>query len=253
MSETIRVLVPDHMDLVGVISRAIEFAADLRHANDPLEDGEPWELPAPLVDAELQVALETSVMHPWQLDIGHDTAGRDTAIPVSHDGTGHMGLYVATATRSQLELLVDAAQLIHRVETTPLGQRDRAAREVAEFLSVWEEIDDEDASLSAWRTVVRILGLAIAAAPSTSDARPPRMYTTEGTDAVLVPTADVKGTSPAADTALVLARLDAGPGGSIDLDSAAWEAWQRLTAEWHSAIYGARANTHSALLTSWTY
>lgn len=256
MPDTVRVVVPDHVDLVGVVNRAIEFGVDLRHANDSHGGAvEPWQLPDQLIDPDLESALATIVAG-WQYDVGLDTTGRDTAIPVHHNGTEHMGIYVATATVTQLRLLTDAAQLLHQAETTPPAQRTPALREVAEFLEVWGDLDDNDdadASLSAWRTVVRILGLAIATAPSGPDDRPTRLYTSEGTDARMLPTAPAEGTSPAADTARVLARLDTGDGRSIDLDDAAWQAWQRLTAEWHGAVYGARSDTHDALLNSWAY
>lgn len=258
MSETVRVLVPDHLDLVGVINKAIEFAAELHLANDPTidRDGDPWRLPDQLVDAELQAALEAITAHSWRFDVGHDTAGRDTAIPVNHSGTGHMGVYVTTATRPQLTLLTAALQLMVQAETTRATQRLPALGEVTQFVDLWTEIDehdDADASLSDWRTVVRILGLAIAAAPSARGDRPARLYVSEGTDARLVPTAAAEGTSPAVDTAVVLARFDAGDGRSIDLDGEAWEAWQRLTAEWHGAVYGVRSDSHDALLSSWAY
>ncbi|MEV0297022.1 hypothetical protein [Nocardia sp. NPDC050710] len=59
--------------------------------------------------------------------------------------------------------------------------------------------------------------------------------------------------TPAGDTRTVLDRLDAGDGQAVDLDDMAWPAWRRLCAEWHAAIYGARSNDPSTVLTSFAY
>jgi hypothetical protein len=73
------------------------------------------------------------------------------------------------------------------------------------------------------------------------------------TDGRLQPVADADGISPAADTALLLGQIDAGNGRSVDLDDAGFQAWRRLCAEWHAAIYGARANSPDTVLTSFSY
>jgi hypothetical protein len=252
--EIVRVLIPDHPDLAGQLARALEFGAVLRHANEPdTEAGsEPWRLPDQLVAPELEEALDAAVLHDWHFHVGNDAAGTDTAIAVSHANFGHMGLYITSATTTQLTLLAAALDLLIRAENTPPSQQLPAQREIAQFIEVSRDADksgEDDASLSAWETVVRVLALAAAAAPTTTN-RPPSLYTVE---ASLLPVPDADGTSPAADTRLVLDRIDAGNGRSAELDDAAFRAWRRLTAEWHTAIYGARANTPDSLLMSYAY
>lgn len=61
MSDTLRILVPDHPDLA--LGRAIDFAAALLHANDSDEEIEGWALPTELVDPALQAALVAIVYH----------------------------------------------------------------------------------------------------------------------------------------------------------------------------------------------
>ncbi|MFI9507263.1 hypothetical protein [Nocardia sp. NPDC052566] len=253
MSEAMRVLVPDHPDLTGQLGRAIEFAAALRHANDidDTDGEEPWRLPDQLVAPELQAALEAIVLHDWRFDVGSDTAR--TEIGLTHADVEHMGLYIATATRAQLSLLRAALDTITQAETTPLAQRGPEQREIAHFAEVWSEVDehdDYDASLSAWRTVVQILTLAISTAPAGAGERPSRLYNAEG---FLLPAADVAGSTPAGDTVVVLDRIDSDQGRSVDLDNAAWRAWQRLSVEWHAAVYGARSNDPDARLSSFAY
>ncbi|MGW4241236.1 hypothetical protein [Nocardia sp. NPDC004722] len=253
-AEVLRVLVPDHPDLTGQLGRAVEFAAALRHANDveDLIDGEePWRLPEQFVAPQLQAALEAIVLHDWRFEVGSDTAR--TEIGVNHAGVEHMGLYIATATTAQLALLRGALEAITRAETTAASQRGAEQRELAEFLEVWSEVDerqDSDASLSAWRTVVRVLTLATATAPTGAHERPSRLYNAEGH---LLPVADVAGSSPAADTRTLLEAIDSGPGDSVELDNAEWRAWQRLSAEWHAAVYGPRSDDPHARLSSFAY
>ena len=252
MSEVMRVLVPDHPDLTGQLGRAVEFAAALRHANDidDTDGEEPWRLPDELVALELQAALEAIVLHDWRFDVGSDERSE---IGVTHAGVEHMGLYVTSATRAQLSLLRAALDTMTRAENTPPSQRGPELREIAHFTEVWSEVDesgDGDASLSAWRTVVAVLTLAIATAPAGAGERPSRLYNAEG---FLLPTADVDGSTPAEDIAVLLDRIDSGEERSVELDNAAWKAWQRLTAEWHAAIYGARSNDPDVRLSSFAY
>ncbi|MEV0297001.1 hypothetical protein [Nocardia sp. NPDC050710] len=253
----LRVLVPDHPDLAGQLGCAIDFADALRHANDPDpdpdgDDTEPWRLPAQLVDPALQTALEVLVHRDWHFDVGRDSDDRRTEIGVTHAGVEHIGLYTATATRTQLSLLSAALEQFVTAETIPLSQRTPDQREIAEFAAAWRDAEEAggDAALSAWQTTVRILTLAIIAIPGSWGDRPARLYNAEG---ILVPTPPAEESTPAADTLTVLDRIDAASGGSVDLDDTGWRAWRRLTAEWHAAIYGARSSDHSAVLSSFAY
>lgn len=192
------------------------------------------------------------MLHDWRHDIGHDTADRRTEITVTREQVEHMGLYIATGTRAQLSLLADALTLFVQAETTLPSQRGPELDEVAEYIEVWGEVNesDWDASLSAWRTVVRVLTLAITTAPGSRADRPTKLYNTEG---ILLPTPPADESTPAADTITVLDRIDTGDGRSVQLDDTAWRAWQRLTAEWHAACYGARSNEPGTLLSSYAY
>ncbi|MCX4097784.1 hypothetical protein [Nocardia sp. alder85J] len=247
----VRVLVPDHPDLAGQFGRAIEFGAVLRHANDAeTADEEPWRLPDQLVAPELEAALNAIVLD-WRFDIGNDQA--PTQIEVTHAGIGHMGLYIATATRTDLSLLRAALNMMIQAENTPPSPQLPALREVAHFVEAWreaDEADDYDVSLTAWQTVVQVLTLAIATAPDRTGERPTQLYNSEG---ILVPTPPTDGSTPAGDTLTVLDRIDAGDGRTAHLDDAAWRAWQRLTAEWHGAVYAGRANDPDAVLSSFAY
>ncbi|ATY17283.1 hypothetical protein CU254_42635 (plasmid) [Amycolatopsis sp. AA4] len=257
-AETVRVLVPDHMDLHGVLGQAIEFAGSLRHANDPAQrgEGDPWQLPGQLIAPELEAALDAILLHDPRFDhfaIG-DHRREDAAIALACDRTGHMGVHIATATRTQLERLAAAAALVDQAEATAPEDRLPSLQEVAEFAAEWrrfeqDEDGDLDASLSAWRTATRILRLAIAGTPSERH-RPARLYDPE---ARLTPVADTAGTSPAADTATLLAAIDASADRPVDLDADAFAAYRRLTVEWHIAIYGDRADSIDSLLASYTY
>ncbi|GAA1983523.1 hypothetical protein [Amycolatopsis minnesotensis] len=254
--DEVRILIPDHPELR--LAAAIEFAGALQHANDPLpvDEGEPWRLPEQLVAADLESALDAAVLHQPHFshrhigDTGPDT---DTGIDLRHDGVGHMPVYVTTLPREQLRLLLDAAAVLEQAETTSGTESLPALREVREFVDTWREADEDqdgDVSLGAWRTVVRILGLAIADTPA-REHRPRRLLDEAGQ---AVPVADGTGTSPAADTAVLLARIDAaGDTRPVDLDTAAFAAYQRLTIEWHTAIYGPKATSADALLQSNTY
>ncbi|WP_280184504.1 MULTISPECIES: hypothetical protein [Nocardia] len=251
----LRVLVPDHPDLAGQLGMAVDFADALRHANEPDPDddnSEPWRLPAQLVAPALQAALEPIVHHDWHVDVGRDGDDRHTGITVTHAGVEHMGLYIATATRTQLSLLAAALEQLVTAETVPPSQRTPEQREIAEFAAAWRDAEESggDAALSAWQTTVRILTLAITTTPHASGDRPARLYTAEG---VLTPTPPAEESTPAADTRTLLDRIDTAGGGSVDLDDTGWRAWRRLAAEWHAAIYGARSNDHSTVLSSFAY
>ncbi|MGW4371348.1 hypothetical protein ACWEKT_37485 [Nocardia takedensis] len=168
-------------------------------------------------------------------------------VGVHHGRREHMGLYLARGTRAQLDLLTAALATMTTAETTPSAQRLPAMGEVADFVAAWcdqDETDDLDAALSAWRTVVQILALAVADTPDDPTRRPDR-------DGVLHPVPADE--TPAADTRVLLGLVDAVDGRSIELDEQGWAAWRRLCAEWHVAIYGPDSRGADGLLASFTY
>lgn len=229
-TDIVRAFVPDHFDLPGVLGRAREFAAQMQIANtpDPHDpDFDPWRLPDQLTDPALETALEAFIGHDWARDVGRDA---HTEIGVRHGRREHMGLYLARGTRDQLDSLTAALATMTTAETTPSAQRLPAMGEVADFVAVWrdqDQTDDLDAALSAWCTVVQILALAVADTPADA--------------------------TPAADTRVLLALVDAGDGRSIELDEQGWAAWRRLCAQWHAVIYGPEVRGADALLASFTY
>lgn len=169
-----------------------------------------------------------------------------------------MGLYIATATPDQLALLAAALELITAAEAAAPTRRTPEQDEIAQFISRWHEVeeqDDPDASLSAWVSVVRVLTLAVATTPGPPSDRPMWLYDPHG---VATPTPTAAGSTPAADTLTLLERLDlegldADGRKSVDLDETGWQAWQRLVAEWHAAVYGPRADEPDAKLSSFAY
>lgn len=251
--DTVRILIPDHPELAGVVSGAVEFAGVLRHANTPpADDGdaEPWRLPDQLTAPELEQVLDT-IFHPWGYAVGDD--GRDTGIPLRHAGIEHMPVYVAAATRTQLARLAAAATVFTQAEVTPAAQRTPLLAEVAEFAALAREVEDPDdgwASLRSWQTILALLEVATATAPEST--RPRRLLAPPAGDLQSLP--DAAGTSPAADTVAVLAAIDtAGGTGVVDLDGEAFAALRRLQAEWHAVIYRGRHRPADSLLTSYTY
>ncbi|RSD26410.1 hypothetical protein [Amycolatopsis eburnea] len=262
--ETVRILIPDHPDLYRRLGRAVDFAGALRHANDDVEDGdEPWRLPDQLVAPELQQALDVAFLHkPLMWHVGDDSDEARTETALSHAGVGHMGVYITSLTCGQLQLLTAAAALLTQAETTPFKERTPLLAEIAAFVDAWREADADnasEASLAAWQTAVALLAIA-AAAQSATEHRPDRLLDHEGR---LVPVAEPAGPGPAADTALLLERIDAaaaaaaadgeGQAREVELDYAGFRAFRRLSVEWHVAIYGAKADSSDALLQSLTY
>lgn len=259
--DTVRILIPDHPDLYRRLGKAIEFAGALRHAGDDVDDREePWRLPEQLLAPELEAALDAAFWHqPWLRHVGDDSEQAQTAIELSHAGVGHMGVYITSLPRDQLQLLTDAAALLAQAKSTAPKERTPLLAEIAEFVDTWREADENDigdASISAWQTAVALLAIAVAE-QSAAEHRPDRLLDHEGR---LVPVAETVGTSPAADTALLLAQIDTAAAAAdegqalhVKLDTAGFLAFRRLSVEWHIAVYGANANSPDSLLQSFTY
>jgi hypothetical protein len=250
--ETVRILIPDHPDLA--LGRAVEFGGSLRHANDTDDDVEPWQLPDQLIAPELEQALFDAVLHqPWFRHVGDDREDARTEIQISHAGIGHMGVYITTMERAQLQRLVDAAALLRQADSTPFAERTPLLAEIGAFVERWRDADKHDdiePALSAWLTVVALMAIAIAEQP-TAEHRPERLLDHRGN---MVPVASSEGTSPAADTALVLEQIDAaGDAREVDLDAAAFLAFRRLTSEWHIAIFDDRSTDPMSMLSSYAY
>lgn len=251
--DTVRILIPDHDNLGGQVRQAAEFAGSLRHAND--DDGsEPWQLPDQLTAPALEQAIDDAVLHqPWFWHVGDLREHARTEISIAHAGIGHMGVYVTSMPRVQLQALLDAAALLRQAEDAPFAERTPVLAEIGAFVSAWRHADkheDLEASLAGWLVTVAVLGLAVAGQPTTEH-RPHRLLDAVGR---FRPVGSTDGTSPAADTALLLERIDAaGDSREVELDAEAFEAFRRLVTEWHAAIYGARANDPSSLLGSMDY
>lgn len=233
--ETVRILIPNHPDLGKRPWRALDFAHHLRYATDPdtyLEGEDPWRLPTALTDPAVADALEAILQPSWIRRIDDDTAYDDPDSPLisfstprltdtgfdalTGGGIGRMGVFVATATRDQLDLLTAARTLLTEAKTTPVRER-----------SPWQQDNT----------------------PTTSH-RPDRLLD-ERAKQVRLP--DPAGTSPAADTALLLGLIDATGGRDVTLDTDGADALRRLQTEWHTAIYGDRSTTGNAILSSYLY
>jgi hypothetical protein len=246
--DAVRILIPDHPDLN--VGGAVSFTAEMRDTADPAtyETGaEPWTLPDTLTTPALATAME-AILLPWGYDVGDES--RDTAIDLHHAGVQHMGVYVATATREQLDQLTAARDVMASATNTPPSQRSPADRETAEFVDAYNDATgDDEVSLRAWNVMLDLFVVATATTP-TSTHRPERLLDERGK---LVRQPDPAGTSPAADTATLLARIDVTGARPVELSEDEYDAYRRLTVEWHTAIYRDKADTADTQLTSLIY
>ncbi|KZB79637.1 hypothetical protein [Amycolatopsis regifaucium] len=268
--EVVRILIPDHPDLVKRPWRALEFAHHLRYATDPdtyLDGEDPWRLPTALTNPALADALEAILQPSWIRRIDDDTAVDDPDSPLisfstanptdtgvdalTGGGIGRMGVFVATATRDQLELLAAARDLLTEAKTTPLRSRSPWQQEIADYVDAMteaEENDEIEASISSWMLMLRLFDIATADTPTTSH-RPDRLLD-ERAKQVRLP--DPAATSPA-DTAHLLGAIDTAATRDLALDTDAADALRRLQTEWHTALYGDKASSGDAILSSYLY
>jgi hypothetical protein len=169
----VRILIPDHPDLN--VGGAVSFAAEMRDTADPAtyETGaEPWTLPATLTTPALATAME-AILLLWGYDVGDES--RDTAIDLHHAGVQHMGVYVATATRAQLDQLTAARDVMTSATNTPHTQRSPQEREFAEFVDAYNDATgDDEVSLRAWNVMLDLFAVATATTPTTTH-RPERL------------------------------------------------------------------------------
>jgi len=267
--EIVRILIPNHPGLAGQPGRALDFGGVMRRANDPdnyFPGEEPWRLPARLVDPALEEALDAILLHPWIRQIDDDDILDDpdcqvislstanlTDTGVTDGGLGRMGVLIATATRDQLELLAAARDLIADAIAAPYRSRTAEQAEIASFAESMAEAeanDEIEASISSWFLLLRLFDIAVTDTPATEH-RPDRLLD-ERAKQVRLP--DPAGTAPAADTALLLGVIDTTPGGrDVVLDTTGADALRRLQTEWHTAIYGDKADSGDTLLSSYLY
>uniref|UniRef100_UPI003F498464 hypothetical protein n=1 Tax=Amycolatopsis sp. CA-293810 TaxID=3239926 RepID=UPI003F498464 len=256
--ETVRILIPNHPDLGKRPWRALDFAHHLRYATDPdtyMPGEDPWRLPATLTDPAVADALVAILQPSWIRRIGDDTAFDDPDSPLisfSTGSVGRMGVFVATATRDQLDLLTAARTLLTEATTTPVRSRSPWQNDIAEYafeMAEGEKNDEIEASISSWFLMLRLFDIATTDTPATQH-RPDRLLD-ERAKQVRLP--DPAGTSPAADTALLLGLIDTAATRDVALDTDGADALRRLQTEWHVAIYGAKATSGDALLSSFLY
>ncbi|RSN05960.1 hypothetical protein DMC63_37755 [Streptomyces sp. WAC 05977] len=269
--ETVRILIPNHPDLGKRPWRALDFAHHLRYATDPdtyLPGEDPWLLPTALTDPAVADALEAILQPSWIRRIDDDTAYDDPDSPLisfstphltdtggdalTGGGIGRMGVFVATATRDQLDLLTAARTLLTEAKATPVRERSPWQQGIAEYVDAMvegEESDEIEASISSWLLMLRLFDIATSNTPTTSH-RPDRLLD-ERAKQVRLP--DPAGTSPAADTALLLGFIDTAPGRDVALDTDGADALRRLQTEWHVAIYGEKSSSGGAILSSFLY
>ncbi|MFE5565944.1 hypothetical protein ACFQ68_13240 [Amycolatopsis japonica] len=269
--ETVRILIPNHPDLGKRPWRALDFARHLRYATDPdtyLPGEDPWRLPTALTDPAVADALEAILQPSWIRRIDDDTVFDDPDGPLisfstahltdtsvdalTGGGIGRMGVFVATATRDQLDLLTAARALLIEAKTTPVRERSPWQQDIAEYIDAMvegEENDEIEASISSWFLMLRVLDVATAEHPVVEH-RPDRLLDTTGR---LVRQPDPAGTSPAADTALLLGLIDTSRSRDVILDTDGADALRRLQTEWHTAIYGEKSTSGNAILSSFLY
>jgi hypothetical protein len=247
--ETVRILIPDHPDLHGLAAQATQFVADMRATADPdsyERDAEPWVLPEQLVDPRLETALD-AVLHPWAYALGDEE--QSTGISLRHAGVEHMPVYIAAATREQLDLLAEARDLL-AAASDPRTAKFQRTIDLVDFIDQNNDGGARHAPIDAWFTMLRLFDVAEGTAPVTEH-RPDRLIEGKG---ILVRQPDSAGTSPAADTELLFTAIDATPAGEpVELDTATFLAYRRLSMEWHVAIYRDQADSAHATLQTWTY
>ncbi|WP_158888993.1 hypothetical protein [Amycolatopsis anabasis] len=234
ITNPVRILIPDHPELTRAACGAEEFLHVLRSTADPAtyDPGvEMWQLPAEMTTTE-PVNAWTTIFGNWARHLGDEQ--RSTALDVRYGNYQHMGLYVSTATRAQIDTLVAARALLIRA-----AEPDRPAvlADLADYLATVEEYEGlVDASYRTFRKLLAVVEVAIATTPIHADHRP----AAEGV--------------PVADTARLLARIDTTPAGEpVQLTDEDESAFRRLALDWHYAIYGDQATTSHALLATYVY